>query len=68
MNNEDGRFPVSASCVTISNPNLLSSSETAVNPGIKSRKSTYLNDHDVRKPLVLSISQISEELRLYNLV
>jgi hypothetical protein len=33
---EDGRFPVPASCVTISNPNLLSSSETGVNPGIRS--------------------------------
>jgi hypothetical protein len=30
--------------------------------------STYLNELDVRKPLVVSISQRSEELRLYNLV
>ncbi len=33
---EDGSFPVSASCVTISNPNSLSSSGTGVNPGIRS--------------------------------
>jgi hypothetical protein len=31
---EDGRFPVFASCVTISNPGSLSRSETGVNPGI----------------------------------
>jgi hypothetical protein len=31
---EDGRFPVSASCVSISNPDLLSSSEAGVNRGI----------------------------------
>jgi hypothetical protein len=31
-------------------------------------KSSYLNELDVRKPLVVSISQSSEELRLYNLV
>jgi hypothetical protein len=54
--------------VTISNADSLSSSETGVNPGIKSGKSTYLNELDVRKPLVVSISQRSEELRLYNLV
>jgi hypothetical protein len=65
---EDGRFPVPASCVTISNPDSLSSSETGVNPGIRSWKNTYLNELDVRKPLVQSISQKSEELRLYNLV
>ncbi len=33
---EDGHFPVSASSVTASDPNLLSSSETGVNPGIRS--------------------------------
>jgi ABC-type transport system involved in cytochrome bd biosynthesis fused ATPase/permease subunit len=31
---EVGRFSVSLSCVIISNPNLLSSGETGVNPGI----------------------------------
>jgi hypothetical protein len=31
-------------------------------------KSTYLNELDVRKPLVVSILQRSEELKLYNLV
>ncbi len=34
----------------------------------ETEKSTYLNELDVRKPLVVSISQGSEELRLYNLV
>jgi hypothetical protein len=33
---DDGRFPVSASCLTISNPGSPSSSETGVNPGIRS--------------------------------
>jgi hypothetical protein len=35
---------------------------------IEAKKSTYLNELDFRKPLVESISQRSEELRLYNLV
>ncbi len=52
--------------MTISNPDSLSSSETGVNSGIRSSKSTYLNELDVRKPLVESISQRSEELRLNN--
>jgi hypothetical protein len=34
----------------------------------KAGKSTYLVELDARKPLVVSISQRSEELRLYNLV
>jgi hypothetical protein len=34
--------------VTISNHNSLSSSENGVNPGIRSLKSTYLNEPDVR--------------------
>jgi hypothetical protein len=54
--------------VTVSNPELLSSSETGVNPGVRSRKDTRLNELDVRKPLEVSISQRSEALRLYNLV
>jgi hypothetical protein len=33
---EDGRFPVSASFVTLSNPDFTSSSETGVNHGIRS--------------------------------
>jgi hypothetical protein len=40
---EDGRFPVSASCVSISKPDLLSSSETGVNSGIRSWKK-HLSD------------------------
>ncbi len=51
--------------MTISNPDSLSCSGTGVNPGIRSRKSTYLNELDVRKPLVVSNSRRSEELRLY---
>jgi hypothetical protein len=47
--------------LTISNPKPLSSSETRVNPGIKRHKSTYMNEQDVRKPLVASISQRSED-------
>jgi hypothetical protein len=35
---DDGRFALSASCVTISNPDLLSSSEKVINPGIRSWK------------------------------
>ncbi len=35
---EDGRFLVSVSCVTISKPDAISSSETGVNPGIRSWK------------------------------
>jgi electron transfer flavoprotein alpha/beta subunit len=34
----------------------------------EAEKSTYLNELDAREPLVVSISQRSEELRLYNLV
>jgi hypothetical protein len=33
---DGGSITVSASCVTISNPDSLSSSETGVNPGIRS--------------------------------
>ncbi len=51
--------------VTISNPDCLSRSETGFNPGRRSRKNTYLIELDVK--FVVSISQRSEELRLYNL-
>jgi hypothetical protein len=43
--------------VTISNPDSLSSSETGINPGIKTAKSTDLNLLDAIKPLVVSTSQ-----------
>ncbi len=33
---DDGRFPVTARCVTIIIPDFVSSSEIGVNPGIKS--------------------------------
>jgi hypothetical protein len=58
------------SCETFSNPDALSSSETGVNPGIKGlkEKNTHPYKLDVRKPLVVPISQRIEELRLYNLV
>ncbi len=59
---------MSVGCVTISNLDSFSSSETAVNPEIGSWKSSYLIELDVRKPLVVFISQRSEQLRLYNLV
>jgi hypothetical protein len=65
---EDGRFLVSASCVKIANPNSLFSCETGINPGIRSWKSTHLNELNVRKPSTGFISQKSEELRLNNLV
>jgi hypothetical protein len=61
---DDGGFLESVSCVTISNRDLLSSSETGVNAGTKSWKCTYMNELDVRKPLVVSISQGSEQLTL----
>jgi hypothetical protein len=55
--------------VKISNLHLLSSSETGVNPVIISlKKKTYLIEVDVIKPLVVSISQRSEKLRLCNQV
>jgi hypothetical protein len=54
--------------MTTSNLDPLPSSVTGVNLGIRSCKSTYLNELDVRKPLVVSLSQRNEEMRLYNLV
>jgi hypothetical protein len=54
--------------VAISNYDLLYSRETGIYSGSRSWKSTNLMELDARKPLVLSISQRSEELRLYNLV
>jgi hypothetical protein len=50
--------------LTISNPNSLPSCAAGVNPGIKKLKKELLNELDVRKPSVVSISQRSEELRL----
>jgi hypothetical protein len=54
--------------VTISNPDSLSSSKTGVNPEREAEISTDLIELNVRKPLVVFISQRSNELRLYNLV
>jgi hypothetical protein len=45
---EDGGFRLSESCVTISNPDSLSSRGTEVNSGIRSWKSIYLNELDAR--------------------
>ncbi len=47
----DCRFPVFASCVTISNPDSLSSSETRVYPGIRSWKK-HLSDWARRQKAV----------------
>jgi hypothetical protein len=61
---ENGRFRVSTSCVTISNLNFISTGEAGVNPGIKTwkkQKSAFLNELDVRKPLVVFISQRRRE-------
>jgi hypothetical protein len=53
----------------ILNPDSLSSNETSINPGIRSwKKITHLNKLDVWNPLVVPISQRSQELRLCNLV
>jgi hypothetical protein len=65
---EDDCFPVTASFVTIPNPDSLSSIETGDTWNKKLKYITYLIDLDVRKPLLVYISQRSEELRLYNLV
>ncbi len=65
---EDGRFPASVSSVTTSNPDSLSSSETAVNPGKTAEKSTCMNELGARNQLVVSISQKRSEQRLYNVV
>jgi hypothetical protein len=43
-------------------------SETGINPGMRNQKYADLNEHFVRNPLVVSISQRSEKLRLYILV
>jgi hypothetical protein len=54
--------------VKISNPNSFSSSETRTNSRKRSCKSTYLNELNARKPIMVSISQISEEEGHYSLV
>jgi hypothetical protein len=64
----DSQFRVSASWLSSPNPALLSSSETQVNLGIRSQKSAYLNQLNVSKPLVVSISQKREDPRLYIMV
>jgi hypothetical protein len=51
-----------------SNNDSLSTSETEVSQRKKKLKSTYLIELNVRKSLVASISQRSEEPRLHNLV
>jgi hypothetical protein len=60
--------------MTILNPNTFSSSETWFNP-VRDKKLKeaefhliYLNELEVRKPLVVFILQRSKEMRLYNLV
>jgi hypothetical protein len=56
------------SCVKISYPRSFPSCETAITPGIRTWKRSYLGELNVRKPLVVSLSQISEELTLFNVV
>jgi hypothetical protein len=41
--------------------------ETRVHLGIKSQKSSYLNQRNVSKPVVVFMSQKREDLRIYNL-
>jgi hypothetical protein len=66
---EDGRFFGVREFVITSNPDLLSiSSETGINARIRSWKGAYQMELNVRKPLVVSISQRREEPRLDNLV
>ncbi len=61
---DHGRFPVPASCTTVSKPDLLFRRETRVNSGVRSRKSTYLNVLDVCcTSVVESASQKEDELR-----
>jgi hypothetical protein len=55
---EDGRFPVSASCVTISNLDSLSSSKTVVTPGIRSWK----------KKTLISLSLLMSESHWWHLL
>jgi hypothetical protein len=53
---------MSARCVAISNPDSFSNREIVVNAGIRSFRKPYLNELDVRKPLLESILQRREEL------
>jgi hypothetical protein len=64
----DGQFLVSASCVTISNPDSHSSSKIRVNLGRRSWKSTHEWARCQKAVGGVYISQIIEEPRLYNLV
>jgi hypothetical protein len=65
---EDGRFPLSGSCVTILNPDF-AIRFPAVKKGLihdqEAQTSFYLNVFNVRKPLEVSILERSEELRFY---
>jgi hypothetical protein len=65
---DGGRFWASASWLSSLNPALLPSSETRVNLRIWSRKSAYLNQLSVSKPLVTFITQKHEDLRPYIMV
>lgn len=48
-------FSVSATCVTVSNPDLLSGIKAGVGPASRSWKMTYRNEVNVRKPLELCV-------------
>jgi hypothetical protein len=67
LNTNVGNFPFSPNFVTIPNPDLLSSSETEINLGKEAEKNVYLDELDVRKPLMICISKRSAELKLYNM-
>jgi hypothetical protein len=54
--------------VIFTNPDPFPSGETGVNPEMRTRETIHLNDLEVRKPLVVSASQISEKRRIMNLV
>ncbi len=57
-----------ANCLTISNVDSFPAVKQGLILEYKAEMSTYQNELNVRKPLVVSISQRSEELRLHNLV
>jgi hypothetical protein len=61
-------FLVSASCMTLSISDFLFRNEKGVKLEKKLNKHTYLNEVDVKRPLVISISRKSEQLRAYGLV
>jgi hypothetical protein len=64
----DARSTLSTSCLTISNPVRFLAVKRRLSLKQETEKSIFLNWLYVSKPLVVSISQKSENLRLYNLL